>query len=112
MQLQRRGRKPRMVFDENALTFIISSWAFAWEAADFNAEKAPDHRAIYLTYEGQLTQNRGVVTQVQTGQVLEFHSSESQLNLRIQWPQGVSIYQARKDPQDSSQWLFEHRNED
>ena len=42
MQLYRRehdaGNRTRLRFDRNALTFIISSWMFDWEEADFRAK--------------------------------------------------------------------------
>ena len=34
---QRAGRKAVQAFDAHALTFVLSSWGFDWEAADFGA---------------------------------------------------------------------------
>jgi len=36
-QKQQEGCKTPQIFDQHALTFIISSWGFDWEGADFNA---------------------------------------------------------------------------
>ena len=49
VKLQAAGGKARMVFDANALTFIVSSWSFptGWEAADFGAVPCGwDHGAL------------------------------------------------------------------
>ena len=44
---QRAGCKPVGLMDANALTFIISSWGFDWEAADFGAMPTHyDHGAL------------------------------------------------------------------
>ena len=41
------GRKTRLAFDANALTFVLSSWNFEWESAVFSGAKpvAFDHGA-------------------------------------------------------------------
>ena len=45
--VMRGGGKAKMVFDAKALTFIVSSWNFAWEDAAFDAAPlAFDHGAI------------------------------------------------------------------
>ena len=43
---QRQGCRTIQMFDANALTFILSSWMFDWEGADFNARPVGyDHAA-------------------------------------------------------------------
>lgn len=44
---QEQGCKTPAIFDQYALTFIVSSWMFDWEAADFHAKPvAYDHGAL------------------------------------------------------------------
>ena len=43
---QARGGRATTIFDERALTFIVSSWRCDWEAADFGARPVGfDHGA-------------------------------------------------------------------
>ena len=45
--VQRSGCSTRQVFDARALTFIVSSWGFDWEAAHFGASPVCyDHGAL------------------------------------------------------------------
>jgi hypothetical protein len=43
-------------------------------------ERQPDHRRIYLTYEGPLTNNRGSVTRIQQGTVHHIAHTASTLD--------------------------------
>ena len=44
---QQSGHKTTHTFDANALTFIVSSWGFDWEGADFGAKPVCfDHGAL------------------------------------------------------------------
>ncbi len=41
------------------------------EAGQWDAERLPDHRRVYLDYEGPISGNRGDVRRVASGEVLE-----------------------------------------
>jgi len=44
---QQEGCRTTLVFDPNALTFVLSSWVFDWEGADFDAKPVCyDHGAL------------------------------------------------------------------
>jgi len=51
------------------ITFRVNTNPLDWKGDLFDAVRLPDHRAIYLTYEGPLTENRGSVTRVAQGTV-------------------------------------------
>eukprot|EP00854_Cymbomonas_tetramitiformis_P018593 gene18593-22200_t len=46
-QKQHAGFKTTLAFDPDALTFIISSWRFDWEGADFNAKPLCFHHGAH-----------------------------------------------------------------
>ncbi len=51
------------------ITFRIHINPVEWTGDVVDAIRLPDHRAIYLTYEGPLTDNRGTVARVAEGTV-------------------------------------------
>ena len=51
-------------------------------------EKRPDHRPDYLTFEGELEDNRGTVSQLAKGSIFFSKPHESGLNLMIEWDNG------------------------
>ncbi|MHA7812844.1 MAG: hypothetical protein ACX94C_05565 [Phycisphaerales bacterium] len=55
------------------------------QADAFLAQQAPDHRAMYLDYEGPLSNNRGQVSQVASGHVHIWEQHRDQITCRIQW---------------------------
>lgn len=60
----------------------------------FDAEKAPDHRAFYLDYEGPLSQDRGEVSRVAQGTVLEWHMSSNAIHATVIWGESTITYLA------------------
>ncbi len=52
---------------ESLLTWATDSLPSRTSASTVPANKLPDHRAVYLTYEGPLSDNRGDVSQVEKG---------------------------------------------
>ncbi|MFG0314975.1 MAG: hypothetical protein ACF8LL_12440 [Phycisphaerales bacterium] len=69
----------------------------------FEAEKAPDHRAFYLDYQGPLSQDRGEVTRVAQGTVLEWHFNENTIHATAKWGESTIKYLAT---QSGSTWRF------
>lgn len=52
---------------ESLLTWATDSLPSRTSASSVPAKKLPDHRAVYLTYEGPLSDDRGNVSQVEKG---------------------------------------------
>ena len=52
---------------ESLLTWATDSLPSRTSASSVPANKLPDHRALYLTYEGPLSDDRGDVSQVEKG---------------------------------------------
>jgi hypothetical protein len=59
------------------------------QSPEFIAQKAPDHRAIYLEYEGGLSGDRGSVKRVAEGVVHQWESDGQSIRCRIDWGQGI-----------------------
>lgn len=70
---------------------------------EFSAEKAPDHRAFYLGYEGELSDGRGRVERVAEGVVLEIHKEREVIKLKVSWGDRLRAYEARLDPRIAGQ---------
>ncbi len=66
------------------LTFEVSAPPQDWGKATA-ATQLPDHRPIYLTYEGPIAGNRGTVSQVLRGAVQWVTHSEKLLVLNLQF---------------------------
>jgi hypothetical protein len=77
------------------------------EAAD--ATRLDDHRPIYLTYEGEISGNRGRVTRLREGRVEALRELEhGAVELGIAWlgPQKVSSRQRiRLEPDEVDRWI-------
>lgn len=69
----------------------------------FDAEKAPDHRAFYLDYEGPLSEDRGEVTRVAQGTVLEWLINDQAIHATVKWGASTVKYHAT---QMGSSWRF------
>ena len=74
---------------------------------EFVAEKAPDHRAIYLDYEGELTRNRGKVTRVLDGQIEQLNTDRDRLTAVVVWNGVRSNINASCIDPGTNRWRFE-----
>jgi len=72
-------------------------------ASGFIAENAPDHRAIYLEYQGELSAQRGRVTRVAEGTVQTWEEEGDSIRARINWGDGLKDYVARLE---GGKWAF------
>ena len=52
----------------------------------FDADRLPDHRAIYLDYEGPISEGRGEVARISTGEICEFALSDESCSAVIVYP--------------------------
>jgi len=68
------------------LCFEVSAPPQNWEKTT-SAKRLPDHREIYLTYEGPISGNRGTVAQLLKGDVQWVTQTENflVLNLQFRW---------------------------
>jgi hypothetical protein len=68
------------------LTFEVSEPPQNWEKTT-SAKQLPDHRPLYLTFEGPISGNRGTVSQVLNGAVqwVTFSKELLVLNLQFHW---------------------------
>jgi len=66
------------------LCFEVPAHPHNWEKTT-SAKQLPDHRAIYLSYEGPISGNRGTVTQLLKGDVQWVTQSEKLLVLNLQF---------------------------
>jgi hypothetical protein len=69
----------------------------------FTAQKSPDHRAIYLDYEGELSGGRGEVSRVAEGKVMHLSRGADELRATVKWDGCMRTYIAHC--QDGV-WLF------
>ena len=73
---------------------------------EFIAQKAPLHRAIYLTYQGPLSENRGTVTSVATGIVRDLRVTPEHLTCRLSWGAADLLCTATPQPAKPDHWRF------
>lgn len=52
-------------------------------------ERLPDHRRLYLNYEGPISGDRGEVTPVAAGLIMNVTASAASVQLDISWAAGV-----------------------
>ena len=77
-------------FDSNAglLTFEALLPPDEWANNKFGVKRLPDHRPLYLNYEGPISSDRGHVTRVQSG-LIQWKVLEEDLlvlSIRQTWP--------------------------
>lgn len=95
--------QPKLDADHRLLTFRSSSRPD--QSDSFIAQQAPDHRAIYLNYEGPISNNRGEVTRINKGEVLRWDQGNTRISALIQWPNQRIKYTALRE-NNSGEWTF------
>lgn len=60
---------PQTPLSHPLLTFEVLSPPQSWFDGPVNVTQLPNHRSVYLSYEGTLTDNRGVVTRIAAGRL-------------------------------------------
>ncbi|HLP85515.1 MAG TPA: hypothetical protein VK157_14295 [Phycisphaerales bacterium] len=66
--------------DAPLLTLRVNS---PLRTGEFPCERLPDHRRIYLTYEGPISNNRGHVTREQQGDIISVASTPTRLTATL-----------------------------
>jgi len=72
----------------------------------FYAQRLPDHRARYLTYEGVISGDRGVVERVALGEVLGLEVAVKSMFIVIRWADRVVAYRGSLDGAQEGKWHF------
>jgi hypothetical protein len=92
-----RGTEPLM-------TFRISERIDGGQAVDFLAERLADHRAAYLTYEGEISGGRGSVRRVAEGELRILASDDRRIVLEGWLGEARGIFTGSAGP---GGWRFE-----
>jgi hypothetical protein len=79
------------------------------DSRPFFARKLSNHRAIYLSYEGQISNNRGKVFRVAEGRVLSQELNNATATITIQWDNQTIFYRGSRDSITDDLWRFEPR---
>jgi hypothetical protein len=73
----------------------------------FEAIPTPDHRRVYLTYEGEVSGGRGTVRRVGEGSVARISRCQDLLEIVVSEPVSVTLYGRADGPN----WVFDrHRS--
>jgi len=75
-------------------------------------EQMPDHRFVYLSYEGPVSNNRGSVARVAFGSVVEFAKTDRSISVLIQWGQKSIRYHLTRMSQMNSIWQLDQSVQD
>ncbi|MFG0245547.1 MAG: hypothetical protein ACF8MF_05785 [Phycisphaerales bacterium JB052] len=96
--------QPQLEKEHRLLTFRVA--ARPDQHRTFIAEKAANHRAIYLHYQGPLTQDRGEVTRVACGTIDDLRNDTHQITGIIDWGNGPESFLATPLATAANQWQF------
>lgn len=66
-------------------------------ALPIHAERLPDHREVYLTYQGPISNRRGTVQRLAAGLATWHHVTDSDFRLTLGWPSvPASVLQGKR----------------
>lgn len=90
------------------LTFRIRWRVDLAAMGTFGGERAGDHLAAYLDFEGPVSGGRGRVARVAAGRVLRLREGEGEAEIWVDFGGGVVRWAARRDAAsaDSGIWVF------
>lgn len=71
----------------------------------FQATRIQDHRRRYLTYQGPISNGRGIVERVASGRILQFDERPNLIEVQIQWGDAAMIYRGGLGTHDDA-WTF------
>ncbi len=87
-----------LLFENNHRTALVSARVFDWPVRhQTRLERLPDHRLMYLDYEGPISGGRGAVRRVAAGTCTTQVDSEDSLLLVLEDGQRIHIPRARWD---------------
>ncbi len=90
------------------LTFRVAGFLPSLPAASkFAATRLPDHRRLYLSYEGSVSRNRGTVRRVAHG-LSQLTQLPNSLRILITWDSSPTpqLWEASPSPSDPQLWEF------
>jgi hypothetical protein len=97
---------------------VLRTWAIdapVLPHADLPARALPDHRRIYLEYEGEISGQRGTVRRVAAGSYMALIWAEDRVRVRLLGPQlvgEVEIRQVVPVSDGEPSWVFRMGNVD
>ena len=97
---------------------VLRTWAIdapVVAGADLPARALPDHRRIYLDYEGDISENRGTVRRIDRGTYESRVWGEDYVRVLVQGDQlvgEVEIRQSASGPEACGKWVFRLGNVD
>jgi len=89
---------------------VLRTWALAERPSPgvrICATRLPDHRLVYLDYEGPVSANRGCVRRWDQGSYEVVNDSPSQTTVRLAGEQIHAIAMLTRAADDSRLWTFE-----
>jgi DNA polymerase Ligase (LigD) len=97
---------------------VLRTWAIdapVVAGADLPARALPDHRIVYLDYQGDVSGNRGTVRRVDEGTYAAIRWEEARVRIRLEGAQLVGeaeLRQAGLKSDGGSSWIFRLGNLD
>lgn len=88
------------------LTFRLDADPFLSLPSSAHADRLPEHRRAYLSYEGPLTDNRGSVARVRSGRAVIHASTPDLLRAEIDWGDGPVLLDAAPVEPASDRWIL------
>lgn len=98
--------QPQLDINRRLLTWSCADRPDSPIQPQFEAVRLADHRALYLDYEGDISNNRGSVRRLATGQLLDFQLSKESCTIEIRWPSAVISYSGNPTTQSPNHWIF------
>lgn len=89
------------------LTFRVSQHPDDPVGSALDAERLPDHRAMYLTYEGEISGGRGNVIRVASGRCQIVEECEGAIRIRGCFEPSGARYLWTGSPRGGARWRFE-----
>lgn len=96
------GRDPE---ERVLIAFRVQRREDVFRADSFAAQRIDNHRRLYLTFEGALSHDRGVVARVASGRLLNIDLGETRLGATIDWGDSIRAYFGRR-VNESDEWRF------
>lgn len=88
---------------------VLRTWALAAEPADgasCSAGRLPDHRPLYLEYEGEISGGRGTVSRFDRGEYGPIQEDAESLIVRLSGTKLRGTATLRQIGDDSQRWTF------
>lgn len=91
---------------ERALAaFRLASSEAVLEVGSFSAIRIPDHRRLYLDFEGDVSRGRGAVVRVSSGRVISADLGDEQIKAVVDWGSSTLAYEGQQVGADG-EWRF------